>query len=150
MTWLHADTFHDVVAATPLVSIDLIVEDPEGHVLLGKRHNRPAQRLWFVPGGRIHKNERLDEAFRRLTGEELGCAFERDQAHFLGVYEHLYDDSVFGDAPTTHYVVLGYRLPVEPAELSLPLEQHSEYRWWPPAEALNSARVHANTRTYLQ
>jgi colanic acid biosynthesis protein WcaH len=33
------------------VSIDLIVRDADGRVLLGLRNNRPARDWWFVPGG---------------------------------------------------------------------------------------------------
>lgn len=111
MAWLPAETFRTVVASTPLVSIDLIVEDPEGRILLGRRHNRPAQGCWFVPGGRIQKEEPLDAAFRRLTQDVLGRVFERSQASFQGVCSStLYGD--FGEAPSTHYVVLVYRLRV--------------------------------------
>ncbi|WP_081193744.1 NUDIX domain-containing protein [Halomonas sp. BC1] len=88
--WLDESAFRTVVDATPLVSIDLIVKDAQGRVLLGQRVNRPACHYWFVPGGRIQKNEPLGEAFRRLTLTELGCEYERAQAQFQGVYEHLY------------------------------------------------------------
>lgn len=151
--WLPDETFRTVVAFTPLVSIDLVVENAEGEILLGQRLNRPAQGFWFVPGGRIQKNETLDAAFRRLTQGELGLAFERSQARLLDVYEHFYADSVFGEAatnPDTHYVVLGYHLRL-PAGVSLapPAEQHDRYRWWPQAEMQASAEVHANSRAYL-
>ncbi|MNZ89709.1 GDP-mannose mannosyl hydrolase [compost metagenome] len=151
--WLTDETFCTVVAATPLVSIALVVENVAGDLLLGQRLNRPAQGYWFVPGGRIQKNESLDAAFRRLTLGELGLAFERRQARLLDVYEHFYADSVFGERganPDTHYVVLGYHLRL-PAGVTLapPTEQHDGYRWWPMAEMQASADVHANSRAYL-
>lgn len=147
--WLDESTFRTVVDATPLVSIDLIVKDAQGRVLLGQRVNRPACHYWFVPGGRIQKNELLDAAFRRLTLTELGCEYERTQAQFQGVYEHLYNDSVFGESHSTHYVVLAYCLFVEAAALKLPKQQHSEYHWWLPADVLTSEQVHSNTRAYF-
>ena len=150
MAYLDTETFRGVVAATPLISIDLLVEDESGQFLLGRRNNRPAQGFWFVPGGRIQKNERLDAAFQRLTQNELGCRFFRDQARFLGVYEHLYEDSVFGLTPNTHYVVLGYHLTVKRDRLMLPLEQHSHYRWWGAIELLASDEVHPNSQVYVQ
>ena len=55
--------FLTVVRLTPLVAIDLIVTDGNRRILLGHRRNRPAQGTWFVPGGRITKNETLDAAF---------------------------------------------------------------------------------------
>lgn len=151
--WLTDETFRTVVASTPLVSIDLVVQNAEGEILLGQRVNRPAQGFWFVPGGRIQKNESLDAAFRRLTQGELGLAFERGAARLLDVYEHFYADSVFGEAaanPDTHYVVLGYHLRW-PTGVTLvpPADQHDRYRWWPMAEMQASAEVHANSRAYL-
>ncbi|WP_312481519.1 GDP-mannose mannosyl hydrolase [Stutzerimonas nitrititolerans] len=151
--WLNDDTFRVVVASTPLVSIDLVVQNELGELLLGRRLNRPAQGYWFVPGGRIQKNETLDGAFRRLTSGELGSAFDRASARLLGVYEHFYTDSVFGtaeDGIDTHYVVLAYHLllPIGHA-LMLSSEQHSACRWWSLNEVEASSEVHANTRAYL-
>ncbi len=65
-------TFKTVVASTPLVSMDLIVRNKRDQVLLGLRTNRPAQGFWFVPGGRICKDETFEQAFVRLTEMELG------------------------------------------------------------------------------
>lgn len=151
---MPADVFKTVVGATPLVSIDLICQRADGCVLLGQRVNRPAQGTWFVPGGRIVKNETLDDAFARLTREELGVALPRTQARLLGVYEHFYDDSVFGpvgEAPSTHYVVLGYALTLPDGfGHQLPEQQHTAYRWQSPADVLAACDVHANTKAYLQ
>ncbi|MBI6554754.1 MAG: GDP-mannose mannosyl hydrolase [Rhodanobacter sp.] len=151
--WLDLPTFNTVVMSTPLVAIDLIVRKPNGDTLLGLRINRPAYGFWFVPGGRIQKNETLDDAFRRLTHEELGHTFERADAQLLGVFEHFYDDSVFanaGNGPDTHYVVLGYCLTLaENQVLEPPTEQHRHYRWWPLDELRYSPRVHENTRAYF-
>ena len=63
---LSDSEFVDVVRNTPLVSIDLIISDPMGAILMGWRNNEPAKDTWFVPGGRIRKNERIAEAFERI------------------------------------------------------------------------------------
>ena len=151
--WLSNDLFRSVVASTPLVSIDLVVLNAKGECLLGQRLNRPAKGSWFVPGGRILKNETMDSAFKRLTQEELGQLFHRSDARLLGAYEHFYADSVFGadaQAPNTHYVVLAYQLVlVEGQELQLPHAQHEAYHWWPLIGMQTHKHVHANTRAYL-
>ncbi|MDF5000441.1 NUDIX domain-containing protein, partial [Vibrio parahaemolyticus] len=74
--FLSKQRFSQVIESTPLVSIDLVIEDESGQVLLGERLNRPAQGFWFVPGGRILKDEKLEDAFARLTLEELGHEFK--------------------------------------------------------------------------
>lgn len=148
--WLADDTFRTVIASTPLFSMDLILRNAKGHVLLGKRTNRPAQGCWFVPGGRVMKNESLDVAFERLTLTEVGVAIPRHSATLLDLYQHFYDDSVFGDKPDTHYVVAGYLLDIDDSSiLDLPQSQHDDYRWWKPSEMLNDSAVHPHSRDYL-
>ncbi|OGQ58700.1 MAG: GDP-mannose mannosyl hydrolase [Deltaproteobacteria bacterium RIFCSPLOWO2_02_FULL_53_8] len=153
VAFLDDVTFRTVVDATPLVSIDLIVRRGDGKILLGQRRNRPAEGFWFVPGGRIRKGETLDAAFRRLSLSELGVVVARSDCRLLGVYEHIYEDSVFGpapEAPSTHYVVLGYEVRWAGfSELELPLEQHSGYRWFDPDAMLQAGHVHANTKAYV-
>jgi colanic acid biosynthesis protein WcaH len=146
--WLDATTFKTVIASTPLVSIDLLVKNPQGEYLFGLRKNRPAQGYWFVPGGRIQKNESLDAAFRRLTHEELGLALERGAARFKGVYEHFYKDSIFGEDAPTHYVVLAYEVTLPADSVILDSQQHSDVLWIKPAE-LSQYATHLNSQIYF-
>lgn len=153
MTPLSDDDFRKVVDLTPLVAMDLLVKDASGRVLLGLRRNRPARGDWFVPGGRVYKGERLDDAFARITRSELGVACKRSEAQLLDVFEHLYEDSFFGDAgpgPSTHYVVLAYLLPMVTGMIVLPDEQHSHYRWEAVADAIKDESVHEYSRAYFR
>lgn len=148
--FLSKQRFSQVIESTPLVSIDLVIEDENGQVLLGERLNRPAQGFWFVPGGRILKDERLEDAFFRLTLTELGQEFELSQAILLGPYTHLYDDNVFGNQFTTHYVAVAYKLIVIRSELNLPMDvQHARYRWCDKDELLINDNVHIYTKLYF-
>ena len=147
--FLDKETFRTVVRSAPLVSIDLVVINSQGQVLLGQRTNRPAQGFWFVPGGRILKNEAMAAAFLRLSKAELGFASELGDAEFLGVYEHFYTDNFSGTDFSTHYVVLGYRLVHDRDLNSLPDAQHHSYRWFDIAELLASVQVHDNTKAYF-
>lgn len=147
---LPFEDFLHAVRLGPLVSIDLIVRDRQDRVLLGLRRNEPARGTWFVPGGRIAKDERLDQAYARIAAGELGLAqARRAQARFLGVYEHFYETNA-GERPGfgTHYVVLGYELRAEPA--ALPAAQHSDYRWLAVAELLADEAVHEYTKAYFR
>jgi GDP-mannose mannosyl hydrolase len=151
---LSKEEFVKVVAATPLVSIDLIVRNNDGEVLLGKRLNKPAQDYWFVPGGRILKDELIASAFDRLVRAELGLRLKLDDATFLGTYQHLYPDNFAGEPNvTTHYVVLAYvvQLSAEQCDQAGLLEddQHAEQGWWHVAGLLASGQVHTNTKAYF-
>ena len=146
---LDAETFKTIVDATPLVSIDLLVRDSDHQILVGRRINRPAQGYWFVPGGRIRKNERLTDAFLRLTEQELGVSLSIESARYLGLYEHFYSDSVFGDGVSTHYVVHGFEVVLPGDNHGLPKEQHSDYRWLSETEFRASDEVHLHSRWYV-
>ncbi|AXF64055.1 MULTISPECIES: GDP-mannose mannosyl hydrolase [unclassified Leclercia] len=147
--FLSQEDFATVVRSTPLISIDLIVENERGEFLLGQRTNRPAQGYWFVPGGRVQKDETLENAFARLTQAELGLRLLMTAGQFYGVWQHFYDDNFSGTDFTTHYVVLGFRLKVNQAELHLPDAQHDDYRWLTPDALLASDNVHDNSRAYF-
>lgn len=149
-TWLEKDVFRQIVANTPLISLDLIVCNEKGQALLGLRLNRPAQGYWFVPGGRIRKDERIEVAFRRLTLEELGYECLIDDARFLGVYEHFYDDNFSDKKFTTHYVVLGYEILIKENVLKLSKEQHARYRWNTAEQIISDPLVHDNTKLYFK
>jgi colanic acid biosynthesis protein WcaH len=146
---LDAQTFRGVVNATPLVSIDLAIRNDLHQVLLGKRSNRPAEGFWFVPGGRIRKNERVAEALLRISTAEIGVAIK--EAALLGVFDHIYDDNFAGEPGiNTHYVVIAFehRLP-QNCHVS-PDAQHSELRWWDVPSLLESPEVHENTKAYFR
>lgn len=150
--FLEQETFETVIDSTPLVSIDLVVLNEQNEALLGQRLNRPAEGFWFVPGGRILKNESLANAFNRLTLNELGIELELSTAELLGPYDHFYDDCVFNDKIKTHYVAIAYVVRLTKQKLdTLPLnEQHAAYKWLRFDELLKSPAVHNHTKWYFE
>jgi colanic acid biosynthesis protein WcaH len=145
------------VCKMPLVSIDLIVTNEKGQVLLGMRKNRPAKGMWFVPGGVLRKNETLDEAFSRVVLNELNAEFNTDiadlrRASFSGVYEHHYPDNFSGEDFGTHYVVMAHRFGLRvlsAREECLPYTQHAGYIWLSPQDILIHPDVHPLTKNYF-
>lgn len=150
--WLPDQVFKTVISSTPLISIDLVVRNNQNQVLLGKRLNAPAKGFWFVPGGRVQKDETLDDAFTRLIKEELGTevVVKRSEANFLGVYEHFYEENVFDDTATTHYIVLGYEIQLHQNQvISLPKIQHGEYVWISKNQIKIGDDIHHYTKNYF-
>lgn len=145
---LPLNTFKTVIKSSPLVSIDLVVRNNRGQILLGKRVNRPAKDCWFVPGGRILKDETFEQAFKRLINQELGL--QETNSTFKGVYQHFYDDNFSGELFTTHYVVLAYEVSFNDETSSLPIEQHSSYRWLSESELLTCENVHEHSKWYFK
>ena len=146
---LEHSKFREIVMHTPLIAIDLVVRNTTGQVLVGLRKNGPAKNTWFVPGGRILKNEKIDAAFQRIAAAELGVAVDRRSARFLGVYEHFYEGN-FADEPGfgTHYIVLAHEIRNFTAT-AFPPAQHSEYWWLSDGELLQTPDVHPYTKAYF-
>jgi colanic acid biosynthesis protein WcaH len=139
--------FLEVVRCTPLVSIDLVVRDSDGRILVGMRNNEPAKGTWFVPGGRVYKGETVSRALARISQAELGITLSDEDVQFLGVYDHLYDSNFAEvDGVSTHYVVLAYGITRNLDIKDLPGEQHSRWSW---VSRSSGKAVHPNTLAYL-
>lgn len=147
---LELELFKEIIKNTPLVSIDFIISNKKGQVLLGQRQNRPAKGSWFVPGGRIFKDETFKRAFIRLTKEELHLDISIEDSIFLGVYEHFYSDNIMGCDFSTHYVVHGYQINIDVEKNNIfPDSQHSYFKWYNLEELLASKDVHQYTKNYF-
>ena len=144
---LDKETFLQIIKSTPLVSIDLLVKN-NSKILLGKRVNEPAKGYWFVPGGRVYKDETLDDAFLRLSKEALGLELRREESRFYGLYEHFYKNSVFDDSIATHYIVLAHEVDTD---MDVDVNsQHEIYRWFEVDELLRDDSVHRYTKDYFK
>ncbi|BDY13410.1 GDP-mannose mannosyl hydrolase [Hydrogenimonas cancrithermarum] len=146
--FLEKSNFECVIRFAPLVSIDLVVKNRKGEILLGLRKNEPAKGLWFVPGGRIFKDETIDNAFKRISENELGIEYNISQSKFLGLYEHFYDNNAFNDDFSTHYIVMGFEISLEDVPKGMKA-QHEAYRWFDVETLLADPMVHRYTKNYF-
>ena len=75
---LNDKIFRVVVDSTPLISIDILLKK-DNKILLGKRINKPAQGYFFSTGGRINKNETINNAMVRIAKNELNIELKSTQ-----------------------------------------------------------------------
>lgn len=111
----------------PEVCVEIVIRTEAG-VLVAKRANAPARGKWFWPGSRLHKQEALDDAARRVAREELGI--EVDVVRRLGVSAHFWETSEATGRPSRHTVNIVYlAIPVD-ADPTIELDdQHTDYRY---------------------
>lgn len=174
---LNHEDYIKVIEKTPLVSIDLIVRDENGLILLGKRINEPARGTLFVPGCRMYKDESIKDCIERVARTELGCdardlqfcsrhwrpvSFDQCIEQELQVNEHMYPTNflekrkVDGDGTTqitTHYIALGVRAEIKRDNFNeyVFAEQHQDWGWFHPKfEIPRHPHVHQLTKRYFK
>jgi colanic acid biosynthesis protein WcaH len=142
--------FRRVVRDSVLVSLDLLVINDRKQVLVGLRKNAPAKGWLFVPGGRVHKGECLQDALQRVSKTETGIDLNKEDATLYGIYEHIYPENAFDEPDIgTHYVVIACLFHLHsfiPAPLD---DQHEEFHLMSIPELLVHPRVHNYTRNYF-
>lgn len=150
MKLLSNDEFKSIIKLTPLVAFDMIIEY-DNKILLGKRINEPAKEFYFIPGGRILKNESLALACKRLTQVELGFEINFNKFIFHMNTEHIYENNFFNNEFKTHYVCLCYKYQLNKEEYQKINinSQHEETKWMSVNELLSDQTVHINTKNYF-
>mgnify|MGYP001454105799 CR=1 FL=1 len=149
---LTVDDFQIIVKHSVLFAIDFIIRDENSKILLAKRLNKPASGYYFTPGGRVFKNETLQEALERILKAELGLnTSDLKNMKYSGIYEHFYDDNVFGNPDfDTHYIVVALEFDLVNKQNILIDKQHSEYYFFSIMEVINSPNVHEYVKNYLK
>jgi colanic acid biosynthesis protein WcaH len=150
---LSPDKFLSVVRDTQIVSVDLLVRNGEGKILLGKRVNSPAKGYYFVPGGRVTKDETIKEGAQRMLDWELGI---KDKITMTPrcVSEHIYDTN-FAEAKdkdgkiiSTHYVCFAFDVNLDSFDCEIFKFQHEDAIWLTPEEILARDDVHEYVKLY--
>ncbi len=155
--FLSKNQFSNIVRKTPLIAIDFCILRGR-KILLGKRLNPPAKDFYFVPGGRIFKLEKKENAIKRILMNELGFTIKNNNYKYLkdlGIYEHFYEENFLGNKDfTTHYVVIAYLILFESLvknQKQKLLEQHCNYVWLDIDNYKNNSyEIHPYTLSYLE
>ncbi|MDQ3100262.1 MAG: NUDIX hydrolase [Bacteroidota bacterium] len=100
----------------PFLSVDALIEDDQGRILLIERGVQPFKGKWCLPGGMVEPGERVEAALEREMIEEIGVRIgireligvysdpDRDpRGHYVTVAFHA---TVIGGEPTTSKEVL--------------------------------------------
>lgn len=110
--------FEKICQSIPILCVDGIVT-LDRKILLLKRKNEPAKGEWWVPGGRVKKNETLDEAIVRKIKDETGLEVKIDKQ--FGLFETIFDDK--------HTVNICYILTTDNQNVLID-EEHEDYGWF--------------------
>ena len=110
--------YNRIIDVIPILCVDgFIINDDK--ILLLKRNNYPAIGEWWVPGGRIIKNELLVDSIIRKVKDETGL--DTEIISQIGVAETIFE--------TKHTVNVCFSLKIKSGDITINSE-HSEYKWF--------------------
>ena len=109
--------FYDQIRkCMPIVSVEALIVMDETLLFL-RRNNQPAKGEWWFPGGRVRKEESLEEALRREVKEETGL--EVSSYKLINVYSRVF--------PERHDITIAYLCKCKKGKVKLNNE-HSEHK----------------------
>jgi len=146
--------FKYTIENIPLISLDLIIKNKKREILLGLRNNSPAKGYYFVPGGRIFKNEQIKDSIKRISKNEFGFEITNKDITIKGVYDHIYkngDNFLNNVKFNTHYIVIccEYKYYKDIDLNKLPKEQHSNYKFMSNNDLIKDDKVHYYVKNYF-
>ncbi len=113
--------YQKIRSVIPTVCVDLIITNSDGLYILGKRTERPAQGLWWFPGGRIFKWETWQDTAFRKGREELGVELE--------IGEIVSIENYFAEEEGYHTVNLVAHAKYSGGSIQLDTS-HTEFKWF--------------------
>lgn len=120
--------YKTIIEKMPICCVDVVVHH-KNKVLLIKRNKDAAKGKWWLSGGRILKNEKMEHAAVRKTFEETGLKVKIEKK--IGVYETMFKKGPFDSLKTgVHTVnVCFLATPLEKNSKIKIDETHSNFKW---------------------
>jgi len=149
---LNEEQWKLFVKNNPIYAIDIVVFSHERGVLLGKRINDPAKGKYFVPGGRVFKDENRENAFNRICKEEINIDLNFKKSSLIGIYEHFYNNSKWTEEIfSTHYIVEARLIKINPKlENDINIDNQHSKRLWLKNYFQNQSEIHSYCKPYFQ
>lgn len=90
---------------SPILTVDGLIINKKGEVLLLKRNHFPFVGLWVLPGGHVKYGEKIEQALKREIFEETKLKIKKFE--LLGIYSDPKRDPRY-HAVTPAYIIQSY------------------------------------------
>ncbi len=118
----------------PTLTVDVIISNNKGEVLMIRRGTTPFEGSWCLPGGLVDPGETVEAAAIREVQEETGLEVS------IGTVVGIYSES--GRDPRGHYVTIAVRAESVKGDPKTTLEA-TEIAWKDPRKKLEMGFDHA-------
>jgi colanic acid biosynthesis protein WcaH len=126
---IEQELYEIIHQTMPIACVDLVVLK-DNEVLLLERLREPDRGKFWFPGGRIRRNENLEQAAIRILKEETGLIVGKME--FVGPLNCIFVADPFGHGKGTHTISFVFAVkPVSYEGITLD-EDHSCYVWLKP------------------
>ena len=127
--FLPLEKYREVLDITPVCTVDVLFFNPDKtKTLLFKRKNEPMKGTYFSLGGRLLKNEKIEDCAIRQCLREVGININRIGLTLGGTQEEIHPNSIF-EGVSYHAVDIFYGYILDNVEIKLD-NQHSDYQWF--------------------
>ena len=83
--WIGEKEYCEIFRRVPRITVDAVVFNKKGEVLLVKRDIPPHKGSWHLPGGMVRRNERVAQAAVRKIKMETGLKIKLQK--FVGLWD---------------------------------------------------------------
>lgn len=118
--------YKEIHRSLPIACVDIVITNGKEFLLM-KRRNQPQKGTWWLPGGRVLKNELLEDAVTRFLKKEIGLTGKTD--NFLGFQELFFSPGYFPNI-NAHTIGFVFKVKISPNSRISFDKQHSEARWF--------------------
>ncbi len=137
-TYLPQNIYQTIVENSPIICVDVMPVRYEHSWQIGliMRATGPEKGKWAILGGRVAKNELINQAITRHLSVDLGVkkysfnAVNSESAPFyIQQYQHRSSGGqLLGFDPTKHAIALTYLLRI--SQLPKPTKEASQFKWF--------------------
>lgn len=132
------ELYNQILTHMPIVCVDVCIIK-NGKVFLAKRNNEPCKGEWYIPGGRVQKNEELIQTAKRKAKDEtrLDCIIS---TKILNIETALYEIGI-NNIPTHNVNICYLAVPMYSEQVVQLNSENCKYDWF-SKDCLNDMELH--------
>ena len=137
-SYLPDDEYAKALDTFVIVCVDIVIIDPNGQIVLGKRQQEPHSDWWII-GGRMRAGETFETTASRSVLREVGIDIAPSSFKLVNFYNQIWDTKAQGEGGChTLSVTLQCRITDEQVGMIRLNQEYADMKWISPNEILSA------------